>query len=367
MNTTAQLLEFDALRRLLGRNVASPPGLAELEKVAPAADRTSRRALARRRGRGHRIPARRRAPATGRTRGRRPPALLLAARHRGFDSQTPHRGRVARRDRDPGADRIARPRLRHPLRAAGRGGPLPQAGRARRRHGRVPLGAQRPGRQDPARWHGRRSRQRPARPPAARHGAAEGLHTGLAPALPARAQRGVAGGIRRHPQRALRGAHRGRPAAQDRWRDSRRQRHRPDALRRAARNHRAEQRTGAADRRGDARGAPHPARIDVAAARLRRADPADPRHPRRARAAVRQGAVRRGFRLRHPALQPRRRPPAGSARGAPSAARRRAAAAEAQGGGGDAHARRRDAHAAHQRSEQRRQDRSPSRPSGCWR
>ena len=47
MNTTAHLLEFDALRRLLGRNVASAPGLAELEKVAPAADRaTAERSLA---------------------------------------------------------------------------------------------------------------------------------------------------------------------------------------------------------------------------------------------------------------------------------------------------------------------------------
>jgi DNA mismatch repair protein MutS2 len=39
MNTSAQLLEFDALRRLLGRYVASPLGAAELEKVVPASDR----------------------------------------------------------------------------------------------------------------------------------------------------------------------------------------------------------------------------------------------------------------------------------------------------------------------------------------
>jgi len=47
MNTSAQLLEFDALRSLLGRYVASPLGQAELEKVAPGADRpAAERALA---------------------------------------------------------------------------------------------------------------------------------------------------------------------------------------------------------------------------------------------------------------------------------------------------------------------------------
>ncbi len=47
MNTSAQLLEFEALRRLLGRYVSSPPGQAELEKVAPGSDRAvAERALA---------------------------------------------------------------------------------------------------------------------------------------------------------------------------------------------------------------------------------------------------------------------------------------------------------------------------------
>jgi DNA mismatch repair protein MutS2 len=41
MNTSAQLLEFDALRRLLGRYVSSPLGATELEKVAPGADRAA--------------------------------------------------------------------------------------------------------------------------------------------------------------------------------------------------------------------------------------------------------------------------------------------------------------------------------------
>ena len=47
MNTSAQLLEFDALRHLLGRYVASPLGQAELENVAPGSDRlAAERALA---------------------------------------------------------------------------------------------------------------------------------------------------------------------------------------------------------------------------------------------------------------------------------------------------------------------------------
>ena len=39
MNTSAQVLEFDALRNLLGRYVSSPLGQAELAKIAPGADR----------------------------------------------------------------------------------------------------------------------------------------------------------------------------------------------------------------------------------------------------------------------------------------------------------------------------------------
>ena len=47
MNTSGQLLEFDALRRLLGRYVSSPLGQAELDRVTPAADRAAaERALA---------------------------------------------------------------------------------------------------------------------------------------------------------------------------------------------------------------------------------------------------------------------------------------------------------------------------------
>src|SRR6185295_8872974 len=39
--TSADLLEFDALKRLVGRYVSSPLGRAELEKVAPSSDQTS--------------------------------------------------------------------------------------------------------------------------------------------------------------------------------------------------------------------------------------------------------------------------------------------------------------------------------------
>jgi DNA mismatch repair protein MutS2 len=47
MNTSAEFLEFDALRRLLGRYAASPFGQAEIEKVAPGLDRAAaERALA---------------------------------------------------------------------------------------------------------------------------------------------------------------------------------------------------------------------------------------------------------------------------------------------------------------------------------
>ncbi len=78
-------------------------------------------------------------------------------------------------------------------------------------------------------------------------------------------------------------------------------------------------------RRRSARSAPHPARDDRPPARLRRFHPPDPGHHGRAGADFRQGALRRGFRLRHPAL---RRAPA-AARRAPSAARGRAARASA--------------------------------------
>ncbi len=37
--TSAELLEFEALRELLGRYVASPLGRAELERAAPTLDR----------------------------------------------------------------------------------------------------------------------------------------------------------------------------------------------------------------------------------------------------------------------------------------------------------------------------------------
>src|SRR5881397_1850681 len=39
MKTSAAVLEFESLRRLLGRYIASPLGRRELEKVAPHADR----------------------------------------------------------------------------------------------------------------------------------------------------------------------------------------------------------------------------------------------------------------------------------------------------------------------------------------
>ncbi|MGA9628023.1 MAG: hypothetical protein WBQ65_26355, partial [Bryobacteraceae bacterium] len=38
MKTSAAVLEFEALRQLLGRYVSSPLGRRELEKVAPHAD-----------------------------------------------------------------------------------------------------------------------------------------------------------------------------------------------------------------------------------------------------------------------------------------------------------------------------------------
>src|SRR5215471_17821424 len=40
-NTSADLLEFESLRNLLGRFVSSPLGRAELEKIAPGADRAA--------------------------------------------------------------------------------------------------------------------------------------------------------------------------------------------------------------------------------------------------------------------------------------------------------------------------------------
>src|SRR5581483_4817719 len=40
IRTSSDLLEFEALRQLLGRYVSSPPGRAELEQVEPSADRS---------------------------------------------------------------------------------------------------------------------------------------------------------------------------------------------------------------------------------------------------------------------------------------------------------------------------------------
>ena len=39
MKTSAEVLEYEALRQLLGRYIASAPGKRELEKVQPHADR----------------------------------------------------------------------------------------------------------------------------------------------------------------------------------------------------------------------------------------------------------------------------------------------------------------------------------------
>ena len=39
--TSADLLEFDDLKNLLGRFISSPLGLAELEKIAPSADQAA--------------------------------------------------------------------------------------------------------------------------------------------------------------------------------------------------------------------------------------------------------------------------------------------------------------------------------------
>ncbi len=65
----------------------------------------------------------------------------------------------------------------------------------------------------------------------------------------------------------------GRPAAQSVWRNSRGQRQRAHAFRRTARYHRLEQRAGPAARGGAAGGASHPARAHRAVARASASDP----------------------------------------------------------------------------------------------
>ena len=118
----------------------------------------------------------------------------------------------------------------------------------------------------------------------------------------------LAGRVRHHPQRALRGSGDRRPAAQDRRRHSRRQLERPHALRRAARNHRPEQRTGAAHGRRAARSASHPARTHRASARLRGFHSQHAGHHGRAGMDLRQSEVRHRIRLRDgPVSAPRMR------------------------------------------------------------
>ena len=113
------------------------------------------------------------------------------------------------------------------------------------------------------------------------------------------------------------------PAQEDRRRHSRREFERPHAVRRAARDHRSQQRSGAAHRRRAARIAPRAARNQRAAARLCGSDPAGAGHDGRARAAVHQSALRSRVRLRHSKV----RNEAAVARGPASAACRTCSAA----------------------------------------
>ena len=120
-----------------------------------------------------------------------------------------------------------------------------------------------------------------------------------------------------------------RAAPQARRRDPRRQLQRPHALRRAARNHRPQQRAGPAHRRGDARSPPHPARNDRPAARLQRFDPRRRWSPWRELELI---FAKARFAAEFDCVIPRFGDAPAAARRAPSAARRRAAAPPEDGG-----------------------------------
>ena len=129
---------------------------------------------------------------------------------------------------------------------------------------------QRTRRQDPAGWDTRRSRQRGADPCAPRHREAEEADPGFPRTLPPHTsrRRRPAGRIHYDPQRAFRGAaDRGTASAKIDGVIHGSSGSGHTLFRRTARNHRAEQRPGAVDGRGDARGSPHPARDDSSPAR----------------------------------------------------------------------------------------------------